>query len=80
MTRKRRLTLVLTSVGLGTILSAILLASRGKLEGTGYVTLFFNMAIAIAVIFGLGAVFKSMDRKHKEENGVEKNDKPDPDL
>jgi hypothetical protein len=68
MTNKRRYFLVGTSVGLGTILSALLLASRGKLEGTGYVTLGFNMAIAVAVIFGLGAVFKSMDRKQKAED------------
>jgi hypothetical protein len=74
MTNKRRYTLVAVSVGFGTLLSAALLASRGKLEGTGYVTLFFNMAIAIAVIFGMGAVFKSMDKKLKDPDQKEGNE------
>ena len=71
MTNKRRYMLVGVSVGFGTLLSALLLASRGKLEGTGYVTLFFNMAIAVAVIFGLGVVFKSMDKKLKDQDKKE---------
>ncbi len=67
MTNRRRYFLIIMSVTLGTILSGLMIASRGAMKGTDYLTLFFNMAIAAAVIIALGIVFKTMDRKHKKE-------------
>ena len=69
MTNKRRYFIITVSLTIGTILSALLLYSRmGTLKGPDFMILAFNMIIAAAVIVGLGIVFKTMDKKYKDEN------------
>ncbi len=67
MTNKRRYTLIFISVTIGTILSVLMLASRGALKGADYLTLVFNMAIAVSIIIALGFFFRKMDKKHEAE-------------
>lgn len=67
MTNKRRYTLIIVSVSIGTVLSAFMMASRSQLNGTDVVTLLFNMGLAVGIIVALAIFFRSMDKKEKEK-------------
>ena len=64
MTNRKRFLIVIASVTAGTFLSALLFYSRrGKLGPGEFGTLFINMIIALALVIGIGIMF----RKKKDD-------------
>ncbi len=64
ISNRRRNFLVITSVCVGTVLSALLLIWRkGKLGITGYSTLAFNMLFAVAIIIGVSVMLGKKKKK-----------------
>lgn len=65
MSNRRRITLIVISVTIGTVLSAFLISHKsGGLSGTDLLTLAFNTVIAVALIVAIAVLFRK--RKDKE--------------
>ncbi len=67
MNNRRRITIIIISVTIGTVLSAFLLAHRlNGLKGNDVISLVFNMIIAIAVVVGIGVVLRKGDKANND--------------
>ena len=64
MSNRRRLLIILISVSLGSILSIWIIKKRmGTLSQDSYRQLIFNFIFAIAIVVGIGLLFKNMNKK-----------------
>ena len=64
MTNRRRVIIIVTSVLMGTFLAALLVKSRmGTLKPNDWFQLGFNFLFAVAIVVGIGLVFRFMKKK-----------------
>lgn len=68
MSNRRRITIIIASVLLGTFLSFLLLKSRmGTFKPNDLFQLAFNFLFAVAIVIGIGFMFKrNRDKDPKE--------------
>jgi uncharacterized protein involved in response to NO len=68
MSSRRRWTLIIASVGMGTFFAALLVKSRiGTLNTQDWQQLAFNFAFAVAIVLAIGMLFKMTTKKEKEK-------------
>ncbi len=68
MNNSRRIFIIVASVLLGTFLSFLLLKSRmGTLKPNDLFQLGFNFLFAVAIVIGIGIVFKKMNKDKPKE-------------
>jgi hypothetical protein len=68
MGNRRRVFIIITSVLLGTFFAFLLVRSRmGTLKPNDWFQLAFNFLFAVAIVVGLGMLFKKMKHKDPKE-------------
>ena len=68
MTNRRRIIIILLSVCMGTFLAYLLVKSRmGTLKTEDWFQLGFNFLFAVAIVIGIGVVFRFMRKKNPDQ-------------
>ncbi len=66
MSNRRRIIIIVLSVGLGSLISFWIVKKRmGNLSQENYNQLIFNFIFAIAIVVGIAILFKKMNDKDK---------------
>jgi hypothetical protein len=65
MKTKRRIFIILISVGIGSLISLLILKKRmGTLNASSYMQLTFNFLFATAVVVGIALLLKTMNDRN----------------
>ncbi len=68
MSNRRRVIIIAASVLMGTFLAALLVKSRmGTLKPNDWFQLGFNFLFAVAIVIGIGMVFRAMKKKDEKQ-------------
>lgn len=68
MSNRRRLTIIIASVLMGTFLASLLVKSRmGTLKPNDWFQLGFNFLFAVAIVVGIGLVFRMMKKNNPDQ-------------
>jgi hypothetical protein len=66
MNNRRRFTIILISVGLGSLISFYIVKKRlGSLKHEDYVQLGINFLFAVAIVVGIALLFRNMNKKNQ---------------
>ena len=66
MSNRRRLTIILVSVLIGSLMSVYIVKKRmGGLSREAYIQLGFNFFFAVAIVIGIGLIFNFNNKKDK---------------
>ena len=67
MSNRRRLTIILVSVLVGSLMSVYIVKKRmGGLTRDAYIQLGFNFFFAVAIVIGIGLIFTFNNKKDKK--------------
>jgi hypothetical protein len=68
ITKRRRFTIILISVGTGSLISLYILKQKlGTLNQADYISLLFNFFFAAAMVVGLAILLQRMNDKYDNE-------------
>lgn len=68
MSNRRRILIIFFSVTLGSIISFFIVKKRmGNLSPDAYNQLIFNFIFAVAIVIGIGLLFRKMNKDEKKD-------------